>query len=73
MGVLGGTAVWNARNSTSLTFFYAGQSGNPYSLIYQSAPGTGGSNAPLAYIPSNVSDIKLADYTLNGTLYTAAQ
>jgi len=73
VGVLGGTAVWNARNATSLTFFYAGQSGSPYSLIYQSAPGTGGSNAPLPYIPTNVSDIKLADYTLNGTLYTAAQ
>jgi hypothetical protein len=73
VGVLGGTAVWSQTNATSITFFYAGQSGSPYSLIYQSAPGTGGSNAPLAYIPKDASDIKLADYTLNGSTYTAAQ
>jgi hypothetical protein len=60
-------------NTTSLAFFYAGQSGNHYTLVYQSAPGTGGSNAPLPYIPKNQSDARLVDYTLNGQLYTAAQ
>ena len=56
-------------NSTSVAFVYSGQSGNPYSLIYQSAPFGNGSNAPLPYIPKDASDIKLKD---NGT-YTAAQ
>lgn len=64
---------WNSKQTTSLAFFFAAQSGAPYTLIYQSAPGTGGSNAPLPYIPKNASDIRLVDYTLNGQLYTAAQ
>ncbi len=65
--------VWNERHTTSIAFVYAGQSGNPYSLVYQSAPGTGGSNAPLPYIPKNQGDINLADYTVNGVVYTASQ
>ena len=73
VATLGSGFHWNKMNTTSLTFFYAGQSGSPYTLIYQSAPGSGGSNAPLPYIPKDQSDIRLADYTLNGTLYTAAQ
>ncbi|HEX6429394.1 MAG TPA: TonB-dependent receptor, partial [Niastella sp.] len=64
---------WNQMHTTSLALFYAGQSGNPYSLIYQAAPGTGGSNAPLPYIPKDQSDIRLVDYSLNGQVYTAAQ
>lgn len=73
VGTFGSNFHWNKMNTTSLTFFYAGQSGNPYTLVYQSAPGSGGSNAPLPYIPKDQSDIRLANYTLNGTLYTAAQ
>jgi Carboxypeptidase regulatory-like domain len=73
VGTFGSTFKWNEKNATSLSFFYSGQSGNPYTLIYQSTPGTGGSNAPLVYIPANISDIRLADYTLNGVIYTAAQ
>lgn len=69
VATIGGTLVWNEMNATSLTFFYAGQSGNPYSLIYQSAPFGNGSNAPLPYIPRDQSDINLKD---NGT-YTAGQ
>ena len=65
--------LWNKMNTTSLTFLYTGQSGNPYSMIYQSAPFGNGSNASLPYIPKDQSDIRLADYTLNGTVYTAAQ
>ena len=64
---------WGPMNTTSLAFFFGKQSGSPYTLIYQSAPGTGGSNAPLPYVPKNQSDIRLVDYVLNGTTYTAAQ
>jgi hypothetical protein len=64
-----GHFTWNQSNITSLTFFYSGQSGSPYSIVYQSAPFGNGSNAPLPYIPKNQSDIYLAD---KGT-YTAAQ
>jgi Carboxypeptidase regulatory-like domain len=73
VGTIGTNFHWNQKNTTSLAFFYAGQSGSPYTLIYQGAPGTGGSNAPLPYIPKSQSDIRLVDYTLNGQLYTAAQ
>jgi hypothetical protein len=64
-----GNLIWNQSNSTSLSFFYSGISGSPYSLIYQSAPFGNGSNAPLPYIPKSQTDINLKD---NGT-YTAAQ
>ncbi len=64
-----GSFEWNKVNSTSLSFFYAGTAGSPYSLVYQSAPFGNGSNAMLPYIPKDQSDIRLAD---NGT-YTAAQ
>jgi hypothetical protein len=73
VGTFSANLAWNKKNITSLSFFYAGQSGNPYSIIYQSAPFGNGSNAPLPYIPKDQSDIRLADYTLNGQLYTAAQ
>ena len=66
--------VWNPKNITSLAFFYSGQSGNPYSVIYTSAPFGNSSNAPLPFIPADQSQINLADYTRsNGTVYTAAQ
>ncbi len=64
-----GSFVWNQSNTTSLSFFYAGTSGSPYSLIYQSAAFGSGSNAPLPYIPKSQADINLKD---NGS-YTAAQ
>jgi hypothetical protein len=60
---------WNQMNTTTLSFFYAGQSGSPYSLIYQSAQFANASNASLPYIPKDQSDINLAD---KGS-YTAAQ
>ncbi|MBA2249807.1 MAG: TonB-dependent receptor [Chitinophagaceae bacterium] len=56
-----GSLAWDRVNTTSLAFFYSGQSGSPYSLIYQSAPFGSGSNAPLPYVPKNQSDINLAD------------
>lgn len=56
-----GSLLWNQMNTTSIAFFYSGQSGNPYSLIYQSAPFGNGSNAPLPYIPASQSDINIID------------
>ena len=64
-----GNFIWNEKNTTSVSLFYSGVSGSPYSLVYQSAPFGSGSNAPIPYIPKNQSDINLKD---NGT-YTAAQ
>ncbi len=64
-----GNFIWNQSNISSVSFFYAGTSGSPYSLIYQSAAFGSGSNAPLPYIPKNQADINLRD---NGS-YTAAQ
>ena len=73
VGTLGLAMKWNTINTTSLSFFYSGQSGSPYTLIYQSAPFGSGSNAPLVYIPKDQNDIRLADYKLNGATYTASQ
>ncbi|HMH32116.1 MAG TPA: carboxypeptidase regulatory-like domain-containing protein, partial [Puia sp.] len=74
VATVGGTLNWNEFNSTSLTFFYSGQSGSPYSLIYTNAPFGNSSNAPLPYIPRDQSDIRLADYTRSdGSVYTAGQ
>ena len=71
VGTLGGNFIWNEKNATSLTFFYSGQSGSPYSMVYASggAPFGNAANANLPYIPTNQNDIRLAD---KGT-YTAAQ
>jgi hypothetical protein len=71
VGTLGGNFIWNDKNTTSLTFFYSGQSGNPYSMVYASggAPFGNAANANLPYIPKDQNDIRLAD---KGT-YTAAQ
>ncbi|MGZ3922206.1 MAG: outer membrane beta-barrel protein [Flavisolibacter sp.] len=67
----GGNLVWDHTNATSLTFFYSGQSGSPYSLVYASGgnPFGNAANANLAYIPKDQSDIRLVD---KGS-YTAAQ
>ncbi len=75
VGTFGSTLLWNEMNATSLSFFYSGQSGSPYSVIYNSSgtPYGNAANANLPYIPKDQTDIRLADYTLNGTLYTAAQ
>ena len=64
-----GNFIWNKSNISSLSLFYAGSSGSPYSLVYQSAAFGSGSNAPLPYIPKNQADINLKD---NG-VYTASQ
>ena len=57
--------------TTSLAFFYSGQSGSPYTLVYNSGgnPFGNAANANLPYIPKDRNDIRLVD---KGT-YTAAQ
>ncbi len=68
---------WNTLNTTSLSFFYSGVSGSPYTFIYSSSPNPFGnsSNANLAYIPKaseqlNFADVKDAAGTVT---YAAAQ
>ncbi|MGC4037613.1 MAG: carboxypeptidase regulatory-like domain-containing protein [Chitinophagaceae bacterium] len=53
VATVGGAFNWNAKNTTSLNFFYSGSSGSPYSVIYASTPGNiinGSSSLP--YIPT---------------------
>lgn len=71
VGTLGANLVWNGSNATSFTFFYSGQSGSPYTMVYNSggAPFGNSANANLPYIPKDRNDIRLAD---NGS-YTAEQ
>ena len=76
VATLGTNLVWNSMNSTSLTFFYSGQSGSPYSVVYASggAPFGNAANTILPYIPKDQTDIRLADkINSDGTTYTAAQ
>ena len=75
VGTIGWGLNWDEKNTTSLNFFLSSQSGNPYSVIYQSAPFGNGSNAPLPYIPKDQSDIVLADVKDAGgnITYSAAQ
>lgn len=75
VGTLSGTLMWNQMNKTSLTFFYSGQSGNPYSVVYAAGgnPFSNAANANLPYIPKDQNDIRLADYTVNGQVYTASR
>jgi hypothetical protein len=68
---------WNTMQTTSLSFFYSGASGSPYSFIYSSSPNAynNSSNASLVYIPKDQSDINLKDVKdANGNVtYSAAQ
>ena len=54
---------WNTLNTTSLSFFYSGVSGSPYTFIYTSSPNPFGnlSNANLAYIPKAGEQLNFAD------------
>ena len=75
VSTVGANILWNKKNTTSLHFFYSGQSGNPYSVVYNAGgnPFGNAANANLPFIPSIQNDIRLADYTLNGQVYTAGQ
>jgi hypothetical protein len=53
VATLGLAMSWNATNTTSLNFFYSGQSGSPYSLIYAGTPGNiVNPNSALPYVPT---------------------
>ncbi len=75
VGSFTGSMHWNESNISSIAFFYAGQSGNPYTVVYNSGgnPFGNAANSNLPYIPKDQNDIKLADYTRHGSTYTAAQ
>lgn len=68
---------WNKSNTTNLAFFYSGQSGSPYTLVYNSNPNpfNNASNANLPYIPKNSADINLTDVKNSSGVvtYSAAQ
>ncbi len=67
---------WNTQNVTSLSFFYSGQSGSPYSFVYSSSPNpfNNAANANLPFIPANEAQANLADVVKNGVVtYSAAQ
>ena len=69
---------WNPYNTTTLSFFYAGQSGSPYTFIYSSSPNAfnNASNANLAYIPKAGEQLVFADIkdaTTGAVTYAAAQ
>jgi hypothetical protein len=67
---------WSDYNTTSVAFFYAGQSGSPYTFVYSNG-GNAFNNAAtysLPYIPADPSQIIFADQkSSNGSIYTAAQ
>lgn len=71
VATLGTSWVWSKTHTTSLAFFYSGQSGSPYSVVYNSGgnPFGNAANANLPYIPKDINDIRLVD---KGS-YTAAQ
>jgi hypothetical protein len=75
VATLGASMNWNETNTTSLSFFYAGTSGSPYSLVYQSAPFGSGTNAALPYVPKNQADANLIDKkdALGNVIYSATQ
>ncbi len=75
VATLGANLMWNEKNITSLSFFYAGTSGIPYSLVYQSAPFGSGTNAALPYIPKNQADANLIDKkdASGNVIYAATQ
>lgn len=53
VATLGGALNWNPIHTTSLNFFYSGQSGSPYTLIYAGVPGNVlNPNSALPYIPT---------------------
>jgi hypothetical protein len=53
VATLGGAYSWNPVHTTSLNFFYSGQSGSPFSVIYAGAPGNIiNGNSSLPYVPT---------------------
>ena len=61
IGTINAGLNWNQHNFSTIAFFYNGQSGSPYSLIYTGAPFNNKSNAPIPYIPTTEADAHLVD------------
>ena len=66
---------WNKHNTISLSFFFSAQTENPYTGAYKTGgnPFGNSANTNLPYIPKDQNDIRLADYTLNEQIFTAAR
>jgi hypothetical protein len=77
VGTFGTSLNWNQMHTTTLTFFYSGQSGSPYTTVYNSGgnPFGNAANANLPYIPKDINDIRLVDVIdKSGNItYSAAQ
>ncbi|MCF6360873.1 MAG: TonB-dependent receptor [Cyclobacteriaceae bacterium] len=62
--------------ATTISFFYNGQSGRPFSYRYNdnsNLTNESDRERSLIYVPTDASDINLVDYDDNGTNITAAQ
>jgi hypothetical protein len=65
---------WGERHATTVTAYYAGRSGAPFTYVYSGNLFNNGSTANTAYIPANRSEIALVDYTNKaGEIVTADQ
>ncbi len=72
---------WSKGTATSASIFYNGQSGEAYSYVIggsnarnlNNETGSTSANRSLVYIPVDMSDINLKDYTAGGTVVTAAE
>jgi hypothetical protein len=82
LGAFDYTINWNDNIGTQIALIYEGQSGAPFSYVI----GGGGArnianqrgsttrNRSLVYVPTDINDINLVDFTLNdGTVVTAAE
>ncbi len=72
---------WGDVTSTSVSLFYNGQSGTPFSYVIggnsarniNMERGSTGRNRSLVFVPETINDINLVDYTLSdGTMVSAA-
>jgi Carboxypeptidase regulatory-like domain len=67
-------ADWGEHNTTTVTMYYAGRSGTPFTYVYAGNMFNNGSATNLAYIPATRSEIALVDYrNVAGELVTADQ
>jgi Carboxypeptidase regulatory-like domain len=67
-------ADWGERNTTTLTMYYSGRSGTPFTYVYAGNLFNNGSATNLAYVPATRSEIALVDYrNAAGVLVTADQ
>ncbi|MFW5758419.1 MAG: hypothetical protein ACOCYO_07045, partial [Bacteroidota bacterium] len=71
----------DANNKTTISMFYNGQSGNPYSYVIggsaaenlNNETGSTSANRSLIYIPDSQNDINLVDYEVDGSVISAEE